>query len=202
VSVDVRLLGRGEIGHASRLLGRAFSEDPFIGHVLRDSTRRRLAFPPFFRSVLLELSEFGAIYAAEREGTLIGVAAWAPPNAGSPGTPARFRALLARSIVRALFPSATSSLLGGFASLAEHHPNEPHWYLAFVGIEPRAHGQGIGSALLAPVLAQAERDRVICYLETPFPATHAFYRRFGFEVTAELRPIAGAPPVWSMTRMP
>ena len=38
------------------------------------------------------------------------------------------------------------------------------------------------------------------FLETPFEGTHAFYRRLGFEHIAELRPVAGAPPVWTMTR--
>jgi ribosomal protein S18 acetylase RimI-like enzyme len=105
-------------------------------------------------------------------------------------------------VVCGLFPRASSRLLDGFAVLAEHHPQLPHWYLAFVGIEPSAQGRGAGGALLRPVLARADEDRTTCYLETPFPATLTFYRRLGFEVTAELKPVAGAPPVWTMTRSP
>ena len=202
VDPRVRLLVRGEVGDASRLLARAFAADPFIGYLLADPSRRRLAFPSFFRAVLYELTEFGTVYAVEQEGAVIGVAAWAPPGVGSPRTLARLRAWASMRVVRGLFPRGSSRLLDGFAVLAEHHPHLPHWYLAFVGIEPSAQGRGAGRTLLGPVLERADEDRTPCYLETPFPATLTFYRRLGFELTAELKPVAGAPPVWTMTRPP
>jgi hypothetical protein len=52
------------------------------------------------------------------------------------------------------------------------------------------------------VLEQADRDGRPCYLETPFPDTRAFYRKLGFADTAEVRPVAEAPPIWTMTRRP
>ena len=202
LALTVRLLERGEIGHASHLLARAFAADPFIGFFLADARRRRLAFSPFFRSVLHVLIESGAVYAVERDDAVIGVAAWAPPDASSPNVVTRLRASLNRAIVRGLFPRTSSRLLGGFAALARHHPDGSHWYLAFVGIEPSVQRRGTGRALLAPVLAQADETGIICYLETPFPETLEFYRRLGFELDAELSPVVGAPPVWTMTRPP
>ena len=56
--------------------------------------------------------------------------------------------------------------------------------------------------VLTPVLERADRDREVCYLETPFPDTRAFYRKLRFDETAELRPAVGAPPIWTMTRQP
>jgi hypothetical protein len=52
------------------------------------------------------------------------------------------------------------------------------------------------------VLEQADHNGQLCYLETPFPDTRAFYRKLRFNETAELRPVAGAPPIWTMTREP
>ena len=54
--------------------------------------------------------------------------------------------------------------------------------------------------LLTPTLEQADQQGFVSYLETPFPATLAFYRRLGFDQTAELHPIIGAPAIWTMTR--
>lgn len=112
------------------------------------------------------------------------------------------RARLHSAATRALFPRAAPLLRAGFDLAAEHHSPRPHWYLAFVGIDPSQQGRGLGRALLAPVHEQADRDGVACYLETPFPATHAFYRGLGYELVEELRSFAGGPPVWTMLREP
>ncbi|GAC1671877.1 MAG: hypothetical protein PVS2B2_03700 [Candidatus Acidiferrum sp.] len=43
---------------------------------------------------------------------------------------------------------------------------------------------------------------MLCYLETPFPATHDFYRRLGFELGPATHPFEGAAPLWTMIRLP
>lgn len=197
---QVRQLAPGEIGEASRLLGRAFVDDPFIGHLLADGRRRRLAFPPFFRSVIHQQVGLGTVWACEQNGRLAGVAAWFPPDPEPCGRFARLRAASNTAVVRGIFPLASAELLRAFSGFDAHHPTVPHWYLAFVGVEPRAQGTGIGSALLEPALTQADNGQKLCYLETPYPETHALYMKHGFELTTELRPVAGAPPVWTMTR--
>jgi GNAT superfamily N-acetyltransferase len=192
--LSVRPLRRSEIGKASRLLGRAFAPDPFIAHVFCSQWRRRLAYPSFFRAGIYESAR--EMYALERDGELAGVAVWAPPE---PAPGRRARARLNRAAVHLLFPRAARRLFAVFDELGALHPREPHWYLFFVGLEPPHQGKGLGAELLAPVL---ENAGTLCYLETPFEGTHPFYRRLGFEVSAELHPLAGAPPVWTMTRRP
>jgi GNAT superfamily N-acetyltransferase len=198
----VRLLRPGEARRASVLLAGAFADDPFIGYFLGDRRRRALALPPFFRAVLHELLPAGAVYALEAGGALAAVAAWAPPS----GLPSSRRSeLLSRAAgleLRALFPRASARVLAGFAALAERHPPLPHWYLAFVGVDPRRQRHGFGRALLAPVFAKADAGGTPCYLETPFPDTRAFYVRLGFAEGEQLHPVEGAPPIWTMTRPP
>ena len=92
-----------------------------------------------------------------------------------------------------MFPHASQGLFAGFAAMEQFHPSEPHWYLAFVGIEPAIQGRGLGRVLLAPVLTIADQTNTLCYLETPFPRTHAFYERLGFVRHAEHNPFVGAP---------
>ncbi|HLX34753.1 MAG TPA: GNAT family N-acetyltransferase [Candidatus Limnocylindrales bacterium] len=81
-------------------------------------------------------------------------------------------------------------------------PSEEHRYLAFVGVEPGVHGQGIGTALLAPGLAEADSGGLVCYLETPFPETIPFYEGLGIEVERELPLTFGLGPLWTMRRAP
>jgi GNAT superfamily N-acetyltransferase len=62
---------------------------------------------------------------------------------------------------------------------------EPHWYLMALGIHPSKQGQGIGSALMQPVLRKADETRTACYLETFAEENIQFYRRFGFATSHE-----------------
>ena len=73
------------------------------------------------------------------------------------------------------------------------HPKEPHWYLATLGTEPDRQGQGIGSALLRPVLARVDEEGVPAYLESSKERNVPLYARFGFEVIDEYRSEDGEP---------
>ena len=81
------------------------------------------------------------------------------------------------------------------------HERRPHWYLAIVGTDPVHQGHGIGSALLAPVLEQCDREGSLAYLESSKEVNIRFYERHGFEVTQEVR-IPGGPVMWPMLRIP
>jgi GNAT superfamily N-acetyltransferase len=193
LDVEIGRLGSSEAGRASRLLARAFAADPIITHFLYDRLRRRIAFPAFFRSVLEELLPGGSVYAVHHDDDLIGVAAWKRPDAPEPESAARLAAARQLRVVRMMFPRASRGLFDGFAALEHFHPRTPHWYLPFVGIDPGTQSRGIGRILLAPVLKIADQTSTPCYLETPFPRTHAFYERLGFARHAELSPFVGAP---------
>ena len=82
------------------------------------------------------------------------------------------------------------------------HPREPHWYLATLGTVPERQGQGVGAALLQPVLTLADEDGVPAYLESSKERNVPFYARFGFEVVEELHSKVGSPPMWRMWREP
>jgi ribosomal protein S18 acetylase RimI-like enzyme len=83
------------------------------------------------------------------------------------------------------------------------HPSTPeHHYLSVLAIDPSRQGQGLGSELLAPVLARCDRDRVPAYLESSNERNRPFYRRHGFEVVGVYRVPNGGPSVARMWRDP
>jgi ribosomal protein S18 acetylase RimI-like enzyme len=186
-------LYRQDLEQASHLLTRAFREDPILTHYLSDPIRRAVALPAFFEAVLEELMPSAQVFAARSGSELTGVAAWLPPNPKTPDDAALQRARRAREIVQHAFPITSTDLYAGFAALEVLHPKDPHWYLAFIGVEPRVQGQGVGNDLLAPVLHIADETATVCYLETPFPRTHGFYERLGFRKQGEHHTFKGAP---------
>lgn len=204
--VRLGILAAPEIANGAALLARAFADDPVLSYFLSPGAEQRTAFRAFFRSALWEGAPFGCTHAAWVRGRLAGVALWVPPVA--PGAPAdraddaRSRSNAALRSVRRRYPDGLPSLLEGFEALAGYHPHQPHWYLAFVGVEPSAQGNGIGRQLLAPQLLEADGSGLPSYLETPFPATHPFYRSLGFAFHRELRTFGPAPAVSSFLRAP
>jgi hypothetical protein len=85
-----------------------------------------------------------------------------------------------------------------FRALDALHPREPHWYLATLGVDPDAQGEGIGSALASSFLKWADRDASPAYLETDRPENVPFYERRGFRVEHVVE-VLGAP-IWRMLR--
>jgi len=79
------------------------------------------------------------------------------------------------------------------------HPPEPHWYLAWLGVDPAMQGRGLGNELLASCLSVVDADHAPAYLDNTNPANVPFYERHGFRVIGESH--AGAcPPLKGMIR--
>ncbi len=202
MDAEIRLMPRRFSGRAVGVLSRAFDQDPILAYFLGHGPRRAVADRMFFGDILQSALPFGRVYAAIGDDRALGVAVWRPPGASMGSFSVRANSALRGVVVRALYPRGSRELLGGFATIEKLHPSVPHWYLMFVGIETGLQGQGIGSRLLAPVLELADATQTLCYLETPFPRTHVFYQRLGFEIASESHPFPGAPSLWTLIRKP
>jgi GNAT superfamily N-acetyltransferase len=87
------------------------------------------------------------------------------------------------------------------AAMVASHPHEPHWYLNVVSTMPPQQGQGLGTAVLQPVLARCDADGTRAYLESTNPRNHTLYHRMGFVDTGEIA-IDGGPSLTPMWREP
>jgi predicted N-acetyltransferase YhbS len=87
--------------------------------------------------------------------------------------------------------------------LHAHRPVEPHHFLGSMGVRPDRQRQGLGSAVLAPVLERLDRTGVPACLETSAAGNVKFYESLGFAVRAFLEDLpADAPATWVMWRQP
>ena len=99
MQVKIELFSRSDGALASRMLARAFAEDPIITHYLSNS-----ALPAFFRAVLEEMFPAGHVYPARFNGNLVGVAAWIPPGAPNPDPAEQVAAERHKQVVENMFP--------------------------------------------------------------------------------------------------
>jgi GNAT superfamily N-acetyltransferase len=127
-------------------------------------------------------------------------ALWAPPNRWR--TTWREDLEIVRRIAHPRLAARLPLSLTGLLGIERKHPSQPpHWYLALLGTDPVAQGQGLGSAVLSPVLQQCDVDGVGAYLESSKERNIDFYARHGFRVVGELR-LPRGPKMWLMWRDP
>ena len=114
-----------------------------------------------------------------------GAAVWTPPGAW------RFsladEARVATGVVSAFGAAGSVRLLKLLGAVERVHLRAPHYYLFAIGADPAQQGRGVGAALMEPMLARCDAERVPAYLESSNPANLTFYRRHGFVETCELR---------------
>jgi ribosomal protein S18 acetylase RimI-like enzyme len=88
-----------------------------------------------------------------------------------------------------------------FEKMSGYHPNEPHWYLPLLGVDPFHHGKGMGSALLQHALVTCDQDNKHAYLESSNPRNIPLYERHGFELLGTIQ-VNTSPSIYPMLRKP
>lgn len=200
MSIVAQPAGRADVAALARVLGRAFQDDPVFCWLQPDPRKRRAALPGFFAALARHhfLAGGGVELAASEAGA--GAAAlWDPPGRWVQAP--REQIWMAPALVRAF-----RGRLGIARALGEemkaNHPEEPHWYLAMIGSDPRVRGAGFGNALLRSRLDRCDAEGAPAYLESSNRDNIGYYNRFGFEVTGEIAMPGGGPPLWPMWRWP
>ena len=181
-----------DIGRCSAVLTLAFSGDPACRWAWPDPGQYLEAFPEFVRAFGGRAFHVGS---ADRAFDYCAAALWLPP--GESSDEEALTALIQRSIA----PDLQGALFELFDRMARYHPQEPHWHLPLIGVDPSAQGRGYGSALLAQMVARCDRDRKPAYLEATSPRNVPLYKRHGFVPLGEIR-VAGSPPIVPMLREP
>jgi GNAT superfamily N-acetyltransferase len=182
----------------AQTLASAFQDDPVIVWIFPDQHRRRAALPAFMEFRLRNLAFPHDQVWTTTDGAAAAV--WLPPP-GRWQLPLPQRLRLLPALVRFL-GLRTASILAGLARMEARHPQDrAHWYLFILGTEQAAQGQGLGSALLAHMLARVDAEGMPAYLESSSERNLALYSRHGFEITDEVA-IPGGPRIWPMWREP
>lgn len=195
------LLAEDRIDEASRVLGRAFQDDPLQAYTFPDVGERARRSPAHFVPLLQFGTQFGEVLTTP--GHVRGAAVWLPP--GVAVTPERAQASGLDMLARRIGADAAARFEAVLEFLGPYHERaapEPHWYLAVIGVDPAHHGRGIGAGLIRPVLARGDEEGVPCYLETAQPTNVPFYCHLGFSVKDEVVEPTSGLTLWTFRRDP
>lgn len=192
----VRRACAGDRDAALDTLVSAFADDPIARHLFGDRATLDCHLPHFLGH-LLDVSLDGCEVMVTDD--LSATSLWTPPGGNRLGADAvaeRWQEVLPS------MPAVFEQRYAQFGALiVSTLPKQPHWHLGVLGVRPEMQRRGLGSAVCAPMLQRADRERVPVLLETATPANLPFYERLGFHVRNHVD-LPGGPPVWTMWREP
>ncbi|MFI5802301.1 GNAT family N-acetyltransferase [Streptomyces sp. NPDC051561] len=177
------------------VLHKAFRTDPVSQWVFPDPGHRDQVHPHMMGAFTDLVLAAGRVDLAD-EGAA--AALWLDTPAGAPEPddgPAQLRA--------ALDPYNERIELIASLTTQTHPHHEAHLYLWMIGVHPDWQGEGLGSALMTPVLERCDREGKAAYLEASSTRSRELYRRLGFaDHGTPLRLPYGGPLMYPMWRAP
>ncbi|MFE7012043.1 GNAT family N-acetyltransferase [Streptomyces sp. NPDC057651] len=90
----------------------------------------------------------------------------------------------------------------GLLTSGIHPRDRAHEYLWMIAVDPARQGQGLGTALMEPVLDRCDREGVASYLEASSDRSRVLYERLGFVCTGSGIALPDGPTMWPMWRDP
>jgi GNAT superfamily N-acetyltransferase len=198
---SVRLATTDEIPELAAVLARAFAHDPFYAWIAGDAPERGQRMQDGWSGIL----RFGSAHLAHTYTTddRAGVAIWLPPGQRGPSLLDSLRQMPA--LARLAGWGRLRKVGDAMAALEEHrrrHVPKPHFYLSALGVEPARQGEGIGTALVEPVLDHCDRTGTPAYLETAVARNVLLYERLRFNVVEEIDLPGTDIHGWLMIRRP
>ncbi|WP_293676382.1 N-acetyltransferase [uncultured Phenylobacterium sp.] len=189
---EVRVAEASEQDAVLNTLMLAFASDPCLRYLLDTPEALFAGFRRFAMAMGGAGLAQGTAWLAE-DGAA--AALWLPPGVESDQA-----AMLA--VIGELARPEKLPVLGEVGeTMAAYHPDEPHWYLAMIGVDPARQGRGLGSAILKQSLRRCDEDGVMAYLESSNPKNVPLYERYGFEVMGFVQP-GDFPGIYPMIRRP
>jgi ribosomal protein S18 acetylase RimI-like enzyme len=191
-TLEVDAVNPNDKVRAIRTIVLAFADDPAARWMYPDLADYLEYFPEFVNAFGGRAFGMGGADQAE---DFRGAALWLPPGVHPDDD--GVVALISRSIPE----RDQSAMFSLFEQMAQYHPQEPHWHLPLIGVEPWEQGRGYGSALLHHGLMRCDAEGVPAYLESSNVRNIPLYERHGFEVLGTIQ-AEGSPPITPMLRRP
>jgi GNAT superfamily N-acetyltransferase len=193
---QITLITEAQIPLAGAMLEQAFFNDPLNIYTAPDPTMRTRIFSWYFTQAVRAETSTHTVYTTP--GQPEGVAVWM-----NPCTNGQVAQSDEEEMRQVFGPEAYERFVDAFSYFRRvHHEviESPHWYLELLGVAPQRQGQGIGKALLLPLLQRADAEGLPCYLETFTERNIPFYESNGFQVAQAGVEPQSQIPFWAMKR--
>jgi GNAT superfamily N-acetyltransferase len=199
---EIIKLDPGKKKKAAEVVAAAFFDYPMFTCYFPDPERRARILPWYLRNVLTCALHYGDVCTTP---DISGVIFVLPPGHTriSLGEYVR-NGFLLTPLVLGLHDYVRSQECEKF--VAETHEmvmdHRPHYYLWGLAVDPGQRRQGIGTALMKPLVDKADVEEEPIYLETHDEENVAYYQRMGFSLVHTDKIQKYDLAIWCMAREP
>lgn len=184
-------------------MAHAFMENPFCQYLEPDGRKRFVTIQLLFAGMADIANRYGSIQPYGQP--LQGATVWFPP-----GTyPVTYWQMIRAGLLQCPFVMGMGAMrrllrLAAFTEMAHAQlmQDRPYWYLLFAGVDPARQGQGIGTALVAPMHQFLDARQQPALLEANSEALVGYWERFGYTVQHRAEVPGGGVTYWFMIRTP
>ncbi len=195
--MNSRIACREDLPRLAATLVDAFIDDPVFRWMYPDDHARPGQLAGWFGTVAGFAFNHGHCYHLGDDAAAI----WIPPDHDLV-SPAE-RSLMVERLAGQVGMDRAMTIATGFGEAGGHHPETPpSWTLWYVGARGNRRGQGLGAAVIEPILQRLDADGYHSYLNSTNARNINFYRRLGWEVLAEVPVPEGGPTIRPMWRLP
>ncbi|MFX0059268.1 MAG: GNAT family N-acetyltransferase [Candidatus Hodarchaeota archaeon] len=185
-------LSKDQIEAASKVLGRAFQDDPLFIHCFSDPIEKKRKITIHCEYMILLGMVSGEVYITSSN--IEGVAVWHPY-----GIKDQTIRNHSKDIIRRLRNARKEDFsdplvlerISKFEEIANNfqkeHVNFPHWYLSIIGVDPKYQAMGYASKLLKRKLAEIDKQNLPCFLHTENGNNVQTYEHFGFKMIGKMK---------------
>jgi ribosomal protein S18 acetylase RimI-like enzyme len=202
MQMEIIRLDRRQLGRASEVVAASFFDYPMFTFYFPDPQHRTRYLPWYFKNVLNTALRYGEVYTTPE---VSGVIFTLPPGHTRISIWEYIQnGFLLTAFVLGFRNYKRSMECEDFvgATHAELMKNRPHHYLWGLAVDPGQKAQGIGTALMRPLLVQANAEKMPIYLETHDEKNVRYYQRHGFNLLRTTYIPKHGLPIWCMLREP
>jgi GNAT superfamily N-acetyltransferase len=155
--IEVRAASESERSRVVATITAGFITDPVTRWVWPDSESYLANAPRFVAAYGGKAFDHGSAWVDEN---LLGGALWLPPGE------APDHEQLGGVVTSSVAESKQADLFSALEELGTYHPDEPHWFLPLIAVDPVWQNRGIGSELMRYAVAKCNETGTRAYLES------------------------------------
>lgn len=197
---DLTVLSKDQIKSASKVISKAFYNDPLMVYLFPDPGSRKNKLSLMMELLLRVGIKYGIVHLSSQK--LEGVSIWLPSNNVKITT---WMGLLNGGIsyffkVGRKTVKKQNSLYSYTFSTHKRLVPSQYWYLSIIAVNPSYQGKGISRMLLNSMFEQIDKQNLPCFLDTNNEKNIPIYKHFGFKILKEYEISDTNVINWAMVR--